>query len=172
MGPIAYTIVYILSWVLYIASCFSHRTYISSFCTAWEIKSIQKHWIYFKKIGQWIYSPPFLLSCCMWIFDSRIKETAETTRNIPTVGSLDNIWTRMAATSATSYDLSPISSQIATLIAAAWSLIRIGRIPGESNNSRSFPKRTHLLEMNAWKNNVTEPFLFSSNCQQIQDKKK
>lgn len=41
-----------------------------------------------------------------------------------------------------------MSSHIASFIAAVWSLIRIGIIPGESSNSRSLPKRTHLLQEN------------------------
>lgn len=65
--------------------------------------------------------------------------------DLPTVGSLIKICTRMTATSTTSYDLSPISSHMASLIAAVWSLIRMGKIPGESSNSRSLPKWTHLL---------------------------
>lgn len=67
--------------------------------------------------------------------------------NRPTAGCLINICTRIAATSGKSYDLSPISSHIASLIAAVWSLIRIGKIPGESSNSRSVPKRTHLFRV-------------------------
>lgn len=38
-----------------------------------------------------------------------------------------------------------MSSHMASFIAADWSLIRIGSIPGESSSSRSLPKRTHLF---------------------------
>uniref|UniRef100_A0A0A9DQS4 Uncharacterized protein n=1 Tax=Arundo donax TaxID=35708 RepID=A0A0A9DQS4_ARUDO len=40
-----------------------------------------------------------------------------------------------------------MSSHIASLIAAVWSLIRIGKIPGESNNSKSVPNRTHFSSL-------------------------
>lgn len=71
-----------------------------------------------------------------WVGESKIYK--------PTVGSFISICTRIAATSATSYDLSPMSSHIANFIAADWSLIRIGSTPGESSNSRSLPNWTHL----------------------------
>lgn len=66
--------------------------------------------------------------------------------NRPAVGIFESIWTRMDATATTSYDLSPMSSQIASFMAADWSLILIGIMPGESSNSKSLPKRTHLQE--------------------------
>lgn len=37
-----------------------------------------------------------------------------------------------------------MSSQMASFMAADWSLILIGIMPGESSNSKSLPKRTHL----------------------------
>lgn len=49
-----------------------------------------------------------------------------------------------------------MSSHIASFIAAVWSLIRIGIIPGESSNSRSLPKRTHLLQENGNKETVNQ----------------